>query len=242
MIKKVKPYNTHESKKLQISKMFDKISIKYDITNKLISFGLDTIWRRKLVEIISLIKPKKTLDIATGTADVAIELTKIENNKVFGIDISKNMIELGEKKIIRLKLDDKIKLINQDVEKMKFSSNSFDAVTIAFGVRNFENINKALKEIFRVLKSNGTLVILETSIPENLILKNIYKLYLRIIMPIIGLITSSDINAYKYLALSTMNFPNKTVFNNILLKNGFIKVNVKKHSFGIVSIYSASKP
>ena len=177
MIGKVRPYNIYESKKKQISRMFDNISYNYDITNKIISFGSDRIWRKKLVKVISLSKPKKTLDIATGTAEVAIELTKIEKNKVIGIDISDKMLEIAKKKIIRLKLESKVSLANEDAEKMSFTDNSFDAITIAFGVRNFEDLNKALREVFRVMKSKGVLVILETSVPNNKFIRSLYKIF-----------------------------------------------------------------
>lgn len=242
MIGKVRPYNIYESKKKQISRMFDNISYNYDITNKIISFGSDRIWRKKLVKVISSSKPKKTLDIATGTAEVAIELTKIEKNKVTGIDISDKMLEIAKKKIIRLKLESKVSLANEDAEKMNFTDNSFDAITIAFGVRNFEDLNKALREVFRVMKSKGVLVILETSVPTNKFFRSLYKIFSKILLPIIGFISSGDLEAYKYLSNSTLNFPNKTSFSNILSKNGFIKVKFQQYSFGIVSIYSAGKP
>ena len=242
MIRKVRPYNIYESKKKQISRMFDNISFKYDITNKIISFGSDRIWRKKLVKIISSSKPKKTLDIATGTAEVAIELAKIENNKVLGIDISNKMLEIAKKKIIRLKLESKVSLTNEDAEKMNFTDNYFDAITIAFGVRNFDDINKALREVFRVMKSKGVLVILETSVPTNKFFKIIYKIFSNTLLPIVGLIVSGDLKAYKYLSNSTLNFPNKSSFCNILSKNGFIKVKFQQYSFGLVSIYSAGKP
>ena len=242
MIKKVRPYNIYESKKKQISKMFDNISLNYDIVNKIISFGSDHYWRKKLVERVCPVKPKKTLDVATGTAEVAIELAKINENEVFGIDISNKMLDIGNKKIIKLKLEKKVSLIKEDVENMNFSDNSFDAITIAFGVRNFDNLEKALKEVFRVMKSKGVLVILETSVPTNKLIKNLYKICSSFFLPIVGYISSKDAKAYKYLSDSTLNFPNKNSFNNILSKNGFIKIKFQQYSFGVVSIYCANKP
>ena len=242
MKKKLRPYNIYESKKKQISRMFDNISLNYDIVNKIISFGLDRYWRKKLVESVSPLKPRKTLDVATGTAEVAIELAKIKKNDVFGIDISNKMLEIGNRKIIKLKLEKKISLIKKDVESMNFSDNSFDAITIAFGVRNFDNLEKALKEIFRVMKSKGILVILETSVPTNKLIKNLYKICSNFFLPIVGYISSKDAKAYKYLSDSTLNFPNKSSFNNILSKNGFIKIKFQQYSLGVISIYCANKP
>ena len=242
MIKKVRPYNIYESKKKQISRMFNNISLNYDIVNKIISFGSDRFWRKKLVQKVSSVKPRKTLDIATGTAEVAIELSKIEKNQVFGIDISNKMLEIGNKKIIKLKLEKKINLIEGDAENMNFSDKSFDAITIAFGVRNFDNLEKALKEVFRVMKKKGLLVILETSVPRSKLFKNLYKICSNFFLPIIGYLVSKDAKAYKYLYDSTLNFPNKNSFNNILSKNGFINIKFQQYSFGVVSIYCANKP
>ena len=230
------------TKKNQIKKMFDGISSNYDMMNTLFTFGIDKIWRKKLVKKLSTFNPKKILDIATGTGDLAIEIAKIKPERIIGIDISKKMISIGNIKIKKLKYEKLIKLSEGDCEKIPFPTNYFDAVTISFGVRNFENIDKCLIEILRVLKKGGNLLILETSIPKSKFLFFCYNFYLKTIYALIYNLFSDNQIAYKYLKDSSLVFPNGKKFNNILIKNGFINVINKPLTFGVTSLYFAKKP
>ena len=230
------------TKKNQIKKMFDRLSVNYDMMNTLFTLGIDKIWRKKLVNKLSIYKPKKILDIATGTADLAIEIVKIKPEKIIGIDISKKMISMGNTKIKKLKYERIIELREGDCEKIPFENNSFDAVTVSFGVRNFENLDKCLIEILRVLKKGGILLILETSIPKSRVIFFCYDFYLKTIYPLLYNLFSKNKNAYKYLRNSSLVFPNGKKFNNILMKNGFINVNNKPLTFGATSLYFGKKP
>lgn len=242
MSKKVTPYkNSEEGKKEQVTKMFDTISKEYDNLNRVISFGIDIKWRNKVVEIVKNTNPESILDIATGTGDLAINLTKTTAKKIVGLDISDGMLEVGRKKIEKLKLNNRIEMVLADSEEMPFEDNSFDAITVAFGVRNFENLEKGLGEIYRVLKPGGTFVVLETSIPIKTPYKQGYHFYSTKILPTIGAAFSKDKVAYKYLSDSAAAFPYGDAFNNILQKNGFIAVENKPQTFGVATIYIAKK-
>ena len=187
MSKKITPYkNSNLSKKEQVTQMFDTISKEYDSLNRVISFGIDIKWRKKVVSIVGKQNPDTILDIATGTGDLAINLAKTNASKIVGFDISPGMLEVGKQKIAKKKLNNKIEMVLGDSEKMPFTDNSFDAITVAFGVRNFENLEKGLTEILRVLKPNGTFVILETSVPAKTPYKQGYKFYTKRILPLIG--------------------------------------------------------
>jgi demethylmenaquinone methyltransferase/2-methoxy-6-polyprenyl-1,4-benzoquinol methylase len=242
MTVKIKPYKDSDlNKKQQVTKMFDTISKDYDGLNRVISFGIDIKWRNKVVDIVSKSKPNTILDIATGTGDLAISLTKTNAKEIIGLDISEGMLEVGKQKIANKQLDDTIKMIIGDSENLPFDDNTFDAITVAFGVRNFENLDKGLSEILRVLKPNGTFVILETSVPTKTPFKQGYKFYTKYILPTIGKIFSKDRSAYSYLSESASIFPHGEALNNILRKNGFIDVSNKPQTFGVASIYIASK-
>jgi len=242
MRKKVKPYkNSDLGKKEQVSKMFDTISKEYDGLNRVISFGIDVKWRKKVVKIIGDTNPNSILDIATGTGDLAINLAETNASKIIGLDISKGMLDVGRGKIEKLKLGNTIEMVYGDSEKMPFEDNSFDAITVAFGVRNFENLNKGLAEIYRVLKTGGTFAVLETSIPTKTPYKQGYKFYSKNILPLIGRLFSKDKSAYKYLSDSAAAFPYGEAFNNILRKIGFIAIENKPQTFGVASIYIAKK-
>lgn len=242
MAEKVTPYKDSDlSKKEQVTKMFDAISKEYDGLNRVISFGIDVKWRQKVVEIIGNTNPNSILDIATGTGDLAINLTKTNASKIIGLDISKGMLEVGRKKIEKLHLNNTIEMVFGDSEKIPFSDNSFDAITVAFGVRNFENLEKGLSEIYRVLKTGGTFVVLETSIPTKTPYKQGYHFYATKILPTIGKLFSKDKSAYKYLSDSAAAFPYGKAFNNILQKIGFIAIENKPQTFGVASIYVAKK-
>ena len=221
--------------------MFDTISGDYDGLNRVISFGIDIKWRKKVVNIIKEKNPETILDIATGTGDLAIALTKTTATKIIGLDISSGMLEIGKEKIKKQGLDNRIEMVLGDSEKIPFSDNYFDAITVAFGVRNFENLEKGLSEIYRVLKPNGTFVVLETSVPTKTPYKQGYKFYSSKILPIIGKLFSKDKSAYRYLSDSAASFPYGKAFNNILDKIGFIDIENKPQTLGVASIYVSKK-
>lgn len=242
MAEKVKPYkDSTQTKKEQVATMFDNISKEYDGLNRVISFGFDIKWRKKVVQLVADIKPKNVLDIATGTGDLAINLSKTNAEKIIGLDISAGMLEVGKQKIAKRNLDQKIEMILGDSENLPFEDNTFDAITVAFGVRNFENLEKGLKEILRVLKPNGIFVILETSVPTKTPFKQGYNIYTKGIMPLIGKIFSKDKSAYTYLSKSASVFPYGEALNNILRKTGFINATALPQTFGVATIYTASK-
>lgn len=242
MSKKVKPYKTSAlGKKEQVTQMFDKISGSYDGLNRVISFGIDIKWRKRVVKILKKKNPKNILDIATGTGDLAINLVKTGAEQIIGLDISKGMLEVGKKKVADKDLNSTIKMIVGDSENLPFADHSFDAVTVAFGVRNFENLEKGLSEIYRVLKPSGTFVVLETSIPTKSPFKQGYWFYTKNILPLIGKLFSKDGSAYAYLSESAAVFPYGQAFNNILGKIGFIAMENRPQTFGVASIYIATK-
>ena len=239
---KVNPYkNSDLGKKEQVTKMFDTISKDYDGLNRVISFGIDIKWRKKVVEIVKQQQPKTVLDIATGTGDLAINLAETSAEEIVGLDISPGMLEVGKEKVKAKQLDNRIDMIIGDSENMPFEDNTFDAITVAFGVRNFETLENGLKDILRVLKPGGTFVILETSVPTKFPFKQGYKVYSKFILPTIGKLFSKDKTAYKYLSESASVFPYGEALNNILRNIGFINVEDKPQTFGVATIYTASK-
>ncbi len=234
-------YNIKTKKAGGIKKMFDSISDEYDFLNKIITFGTDAKNKKEIVSIIKGKKPNKILDIATGTADIPISLSKIKNCEIIGIDISKNMIALGKKKIKSKNLSKKIILKAGDAEKLEYADNNFDVVTIGFGVRNFKNLNRCLSEAHRVLKNSGCFIIYETSLPTNKILKYLYFIISSLFIPMVGLIFSKNPSAYFYLQKSSKVFPSGKSFLKILSKIGFCDFEVRKKFFGTLSIYIAKK-
>ncbi len=242
MSKIIKPYkDSNAGKKEQVTTMFDNISKEYDGLNRVISFGIDISWRKKVTEIVSRNNPKQILDIATGTGDLALMMSQVNPDKIIGLDISAGMLGVGKQKVAKANLSDKIEMIVGDSENMPFHDDTFDAITVSFGVRNFANLDKGLKEVRRVLKPNGTFVILETSNPTKFPFKQGYKFYTSFILPIIGKIFSRDKMAYSYLCESANSFPFGKAFDNILQKNGFINTEYKPVTFGVATIYSAIK-
>lgn len=242
MSEKVTPYKDSDlNKKQQVTKMFDAISKEYDGLNRVISFGIDVKWRDKVVDIVAEHKPKNILDIATGTGDLAINLAKTTATEIIGLDISAGMLDVGRKKITQKQLDSKIKMVVGDSENLPFDDNSFDVITVAFGVRNFENLEKGLAEIHRVLKPKGVFVILETSVPTKSFYKTGYSFYSKYILPTIGKVFSKDQSAYSYLSESASKFPYGEALNNILRQIGFISVEDLPQTFGVATIYKASK-
>ena len=242
MSKIIKPYKDSElGKKEQVAQMFDNISENYDGLNRVISLGIDVNWRKKVVKIVGKNNPKQILDIATGTGDLALMMASLNPERVVGLDISSGMLEVGKQKIAKAKLSNKIEMIVGDSEEMSFEDSTFDAITVSFGVRNFANLDKGIKEIARVLKPDGTLVILETSNPTKFPFKQGYKLYTNLFLPIVGKLFSKDKVAYSYLSESANSFPFGEAFNNILQKNGFSNTKDTPVTFGVATIYIASK-
>jgi len=240
MSKIIKPYkNSDLGKKEQVAKMFDAISKNYDGLNRVISLGIDVKWRKKVVKIVGKNKPKQILDIATGTGDLALMMAELSPDKIIGLDISEGMLAVGKEKIAKVNLSEKIEMVVGDSEEMPFDEDTFDAITVSFGVRNFANLDKGIKEIARVLKPSGVLVILETSNPMKFPFKQGYKLYTHLFLPIIGKLFSKDKVAYSYLSESANSFPFGAAFNNILQKNGFTSTEDTPVTFGVATIYTA---
>lgn len=238
----VLPYKgSEQGKKEQVTQMFNTISKNYDGLNRVISFGIDVKWRKKVVALLASKKPQAILDIATGTGDLAIALAQTGAARIVGLDISPGMLEVGKEKVAAKQLDQTIEMVLGDSENLQFPENTFDAVTVGFGVRNFENLEKGLSEIRRVLKPGGTFVVLETSVPTQTPYKQGYRFYTRYILPAIGKIFSKDRAAYGYLSESASVFPHGPAFNNILGKIGFIGIENRPQTFGVASIYIATK-
>ena len=239
----VLPYKDKEaSKKQQVAEMFDNISHKYDFLNHFLSLGIDIRWRKKAVKQLTEIQPKLMLDIATGTGDFAIEaLNKLNPDKIIGVDISEGMLSVGREKLKKKKLDDKIELLSGDSENLPFEDNKFDAIIVAFGVRNFENLEKGLAEMYRVLRPGGKVVVLEFSKPKRFPFKQLYNFYFKNILPTLGKTISKDNSAYTYLPESVRSFPDGNAFTSILDKLGFNKTECKPLTLGISSIYTGIK-
>ncbi len=242
MKKSVTPYNQEDSKKKQVTEMFDGISTEYDALNRKISLGIDVKWRRRVVDLLIPKKPESILDIATGTGDLALALTATRASRIVGLDISAGMLSVGKDKVKVENLENTIEMVIGDSEALTYDDNSFDAVTVAFGVRNFENLELGLSELFRVLKPGGTLVVLETAVPTRFPFKQGYKFHTQVIIPLMGKLFTRDQAAYKYLSDSAAVFPHGKQFNNILEKMGFIEVEDSPQTLGVASIYCATKP
>lgn len=238
----VKPYQQEGSKKTQVGKMFDNIAPYYDFLNRLLSLRMDVLWRRKAIKMIKNREAEYILDIATGTADLTVEISKQLNPKqIIGMDLSQEMLEVGRKKIAKKGLDTLIRLDQGDSENLQYADNSFDVATAAFGVRNFENLKAGLTEINRVLKKNGQIVVLEFSRPTIFPFKQLFNLYFKYILPLIGKVTSKDPKAYQYLYESVQAFPDGEDFLEVLRASGFNSNQCKKLSLGICSIYTGFK-
>ena len=236
------PYKEQSTgKKEQVAQMFNNISNRYDFLNHFLSLGIDIVWRKRAIRMLREDHPKQILDIATGTGDFAIESLALNPDKVIGVDISEGMLEVGRKKMKEKKYDDRIELRSGDSEGLLFDDNKFDAVIVAFGVRNFENLEKGLEDMYRVLKPGGKVVVLEFSKPTTFPFKQIYQFYFKYILPMIGRLISKDQAAYTYLPDSVRNFPDGKNFLNILDRIGFLKTQCKPLTLGISSIYVGSK-
>jgi len=236
----VKPYNTDQSKKTEVEDMFDNIAPKYDLLNHVLSMKIDVLWRNTLVKWMNKDAPKLVLDVATGTGDLAIAVQKGTGAEVVGLDLSQQMLNVGIDKIKKINLDQKISMQKGDAENLPFEDNKFDAVSVAFGVRNFENLEKGLAELRRVVKENSSVYILEFSKVEGF-LAPFYMFYFKNILPQIGKLVSKDNRAYTYLPDSVKVFPFGEKMKQILLDTGYSKVEYKKLSLGIATIYKATK-
>jgi len=221
--------------------MFDSISFEYDLLNAIMTFNSHKRWKKNILNIAKKLKPKNALDIATGTADIAINLGSISNCDVIGVDISEKMLNVGREKITKMRLTKAVRLESGDAENLNFKDNYFDLVTIGFGVRNFQDLEKGLSESLRVLKAKGTLIVLETSVPENRIMKLFYFIFTRTYIPIMATIFSKDKLAYNYLLNSAELFPSGTKFKDILKSVGFSQVKINPKLFGSSTIYIATK-
>ena len=243
MEKKITPYkDSSEGKKRQVEQMFDTISEEYDDLNRVISLGSDVSWRKKVIKLVSEKNVETVLDIATGTGDLALQFAeKTDAKKIVGLDLSNGMLQVARKKVSGKPYSNKVEFIQGDSEALPFEDNSFDAITVSFGIRNFENLEKGLSEILRVLRKGGIFVILETSVPTNFPFKQGYHLYSKNILPLIGRLFSKDKVAYKYLSESASAFPFGEALNNILREIGFKEVENKPQTFGVATIYTATK-
>jgi demethylmenaquinone methyltransferase/2-methoxy-6-polyprenyl-1,4-benzoquinol methylase len=240
---KVTPYGSSSgTKKEQVTSMFNRIASNYDFLNRFLSLGIDVYWRKKTIALLKPIKPQKILDVATGTADVAIEMSKsLQPEKIIGLDISKQMLEVGQKKVTKANLNKIISLQVGDSEQLPFPDHQFDAITVAFGVRNFENLEKGIQEMYRTLDTKGHLLVLEFSKPTLFPFKQIFNFYFKYILPLIGRLSSKDDRAYQYLYESVQAFPDGEAFLEIMRKCGFKNPQQVPLTFGICSIYKGTK-
>ena len=231
-----------QSKKAQVEEMFDKISPKYDLLNHLLSFHIDKIWRKRAIESLRSRNPEKILDVATGTGDFALAAMRLKNAMVTGVDISEGMLEIGQSKIEKKGLSGRIQMQKADSENLPFGDHLFDAVTVGFGVRNFENLGKGLAEIFRVLRPGGVLAVLEFSKPRKAPFRQLYYFYFSHVLPLLGRFISKHSSAYSYLPESVKEFPDGNDFTVILENTGFVNPEFFPLTFGIATLYLAIKP
>lgn len=238
----VVPYKSEDKgKKEQVAEMFNNISPNYDFLNHFLSLGIDVVWRKKAIRMLKNDRPKMILDVATGTGDFAIEALRLNPDQVIGVDISEGMLEVGEKKIKKNGFGDRIQLKMGDSENLPFEDNKFDAIIVAFGVRNFENLEKGLKEMFRVLRKGGKVVVLEFAKPRRFPFKQLYSFYFKFVLPKIGRLVSKDNAAYTYLPESVQAFPDGQDFIHILNKVGYTNTSCNLLTFGISAIYIGQK-
>lgn len=237
----VTPYKTADSKKEQVETMFNNIAPRYDFLNSLLSLGIHKGWRKKCVKWLEPYHPQHILDVATGTADFAIECAKLNPASITGVDISEGMMAVGREKIKRLQLDQKITLKNGNAETLDFADNTFDAIVVGFGVRNFQNLEKGLENLRRILKPEGHLVVLEFSYPKNPLIRGLYNFYFSKVTPFVGRMFSKDTRAYTYLNESVKAFPHDGAFVEIMRKTGFQDAAFSSLSFGIAATYTGKK-
>lgn len=241
MTEKVTPYSSKDSKKEQVAEMFNNIAANYDFLNHFLSMGIDILWRKKAIRLLKDRNPKVILDVATGTGDFAIEALSLNPDRIVGVDISKDMVSVGQTKVKKKNVESIIELKYGDSEALEFEDNTFDAMTVAFGVRNYENLEKGLSEMRRVLKPKGQVAIIEFSKPQAFPIKQLYNFYFMNILPTLGRMVSKDARAYTYLPESVDAFPYGDKFTEIMKKVGYTNTKVIPLTFGIASIYLADK-
>ena len=238
----IKPYNEEEKKSVQVERMFDNIAPAYDQLNHTLSWGIDKSWRKKAINWLKPFQPQRMMDVATGTGDFAIQACRVLNPKeLIGTDISEGMMNVGRQKVKDAGLEGRIAFAKEDCTALTFPDNRFDAITVAFGVRNFEDLDKGLREMHRVLDTDGKLVILELSEPDWFPMKQLYALYSKVVIPTLGKLLSKDRSAYTYLPQSIKAFPQGEVMKEIILKAGFREANFKRLTLGICTLYTATK-
>ena len=240
--KNIKPYNDDEKKSVQVEKMFDNIAPAYDQLNHALSWNIDKSWRRKAINWLKPFHPQRMMDVATGTGDFAIQACRIlQPEELIGTDISEGMMNVGREKVKAAGLESRISFAKEDCTALTFPDKRFDAITVAFGVRNFEDLDKGLREIHRVLDDNGKLVILELSEPDWFPMKQLYAIYSKVVIPTLGKLLSKDQSAYTYLPQSIKAFPQGEIMTDIIRKAGFSQVNFKRLTLGICTLYLATK-
>ena len=238
----IKPYNEDEKKSVQVERMFDNIAPAYDQLNHTLSWGIDKSWRKRAINWLKPFQPQRMMDVATGTGDFAIQACRVLNPKeLIGTDISEGMMNVGRQKVKDAGLEGRISFAKEDCTALTFPDNRFDAITVAFGVRNFEDLDKGLREMHRVLDTNGKLVILELSEPDWFPMKQLYALYSKVVIPTLGKLLSKDRSAYTYLPQSIKAFPQGEVMKEIILKAGFSEASFKRLTLGICTLYTATK-
>ncbi len=238
----VKPYNEEEKKSVQVERMFDNIAPAYDQLNHTLSWGIDKSWRKKAINWLKPFHPQRMMDVATGTGDFAIQACRVLNPKeLIGTDISEGMMNVGRQKVKDAGLEGRISFAKEDCTVLSFPDKRFDAITVAFGVRNFEDLDKGLQEMHRVLDNGGKLVILELSEPEWFPMKQLYALYSKVVIPTLGKLLSKDRSAYTYLPQSIKAFPQGEFMKDIILKAGFKEAGFKRLTLGICTLYTATK-
>lgn len=241
MHEQVTPYKKDTGKKEQVRDMFDHIAPSYDLLNRMLSLGIDKIWRRKAIRALKVYQPKHVLDIACGTADFSMEALKSGAERVTGVDIAEEMLAAGRIKLKKYGLEKRIELLAGDSENLQFPDDTFDGATVAFGVRNFENLEKGLMEIRRVLKPGAPLFVLEFSKPRVFPVKQLFTFYFRTICPMVGRLVSGDARAYTYLFESVQAFPDRDQFSSIMEKCGFRQTKWTTYTFGICALYTGEK-
>ncbi|MCD8080991.1 MAG: bifunctional demethylmenaquinone methyltransferase/2-methoxy-6-polyprenyl-1,4-benzoquinol methylase UbiE [Bacteroides sp.] len=238
----IKPYHTDGGKATQVEQMFDNIASDYDRLNHTLSWGIDRYWRKKAIRLLKPSQPQQILDVATGTGDFAIQACyELKPRQIIGTDISEGMMEVGRQKVEKAGLSGRITFVREDCTTLSFARNSFDAVTVAFGIRNFEDLEKGLAEMFRVLRPGGKLVMLELTTPERFPMKQLFGIYSRIIIPLLGRLFSKDRRAYTYLPETIRVFPQGEVMQKILWQTGFKEIAFRRLTFGICTLYMATK-
>lgn len=240
-LEQVKPYSPEGSRKEQVQRMFNDISAKYDLANTTLSFGIHHYWRKKLVQLLKPYQPKMILDLATGTADLAIALNSLNPHKIIAADFAENMLQIAQNKIQQRCQNSVIEIKKEDGENLSFNDNTFDAITISFGIRNFENYSKGLSEMYRTLKPNGVLMILEFTTPKNRLVKLVYNFYFRWVLPAIAWLITKNKKAYDYLPSSVNVFPQYEEWCNIVLDHQFKTCKYIPLTGGIATIYIATK-